>query len=145
MKYFKCGNCQTPYKIDETKINNTQINVKCNKCAANNIVRLGPVLVAQKKDGVQQYNLKIGENILGRKSKVQEASIVINDDYVSRKHAVIQLENIDNKLFISFQDLGSLNGSFNKNKIRLKSNLKYPFVSGDYFIIGLTKLTLKFN
>jgi pSer/pThr/pTyr-binding forkhead associated (FHA) protein len=64
---------------------------------------------------------------------------------VSRKHAVIQLENIDNKLFISFQDLGSLNGSFNKNKIRLKSNLKYPFLSDDYFIIGLTKLTIKFN
>jgi len=145
MKYFKCGNCQTPYKIDETKINNTQINVKCNKCSANNIVRLGPVLVAQKKDGVQQYNLKIGENILGRKSKAPEASIVINDDYVSRKHAVIQLENIDNKLFISFKDLGSLNGSFNKNKIRLKSNLKYPFLSDDYFIIGLTKLTIKFN
>ena len=116
MKYFKCGNCKTPYKIDETKINNTQINVKCNKCAANNIIRFGPVLIAQKKDWVQQYNLKIGENTIGRKSKTPEASIIINDEYISRKHAVIELENIDNKLFISFKDLSSLNGSFNKTK-----------------------------
>ena len=32
MKMFKCGSCKTPYKIDETKIQSTQLTVNCSKC-----------------------------------------------------------------------------------------------------------------
>jgi predicted Zn finger-like uncharacterized protein len=145
MKYFKCGQCQTPYKIDETKIATTQVVVTCTKCGAKNVLRFGPVLVAQSKDKVQQFNLKMGTNILGRLSKTPEADLLIDDEYVSRKHAAVNIENRDNKVFISIEDNSSLNGTFNKNKVRLKSGLKYPFLPDDYFIMGLTKLTLKIN
>jgi hypothetical protein len=43
------------------------------------------------------------------------------------------------------EDHGSLNGTFNKTKTRIKPNLKYPFTKDDYFVIGLTKLTVNFN
>ncbi|MFM7769940.1 MAG: MJ0042-type zinc finger domain-containing protein [Bacteroidota bacterium] len=32
MKYFKCGNCQAPYKIDEATIKKVQVAVNCPKC-----------------------------------------------------------------------------------------------------------------
>jgi len=145
MKYFKCGKCQTPYKIDESKVNTTQVVVSCTNCSAKNIIRFGPILVAQSKEKVKQFSLKEGVNTLGRNAKNPVADILIDDEFVSRKHAALQIENRDNKIFISIEDSGSLNGTFNKNKVRLKTGLKYPFLPDDYIIIGLTKLTLKIN
>lgn len=137
--------CQAPYKIDETKITTTQAVVVCTQCGAKNILCMGPVLVAQSKEKVQQFSLKEGINILGRQSKTPQADFLIDDEYISRKHAAINIENRDNKVFISIEDKSSLNGTFNKNKVRLKPGLKYPFMPNDYIIIGLTKLTLKIN
>jgi predicted Zn finger-like uncharacterized protein len=145
MKYFKCGKCQTPYKIDESKVTTTQVVVSCTNCSAKNIIRFGPILVAQSKEKVKQFSLKEGVNTLGRNAKNPVADILIDDEFVSRKHAALQIENRDNKIFISIEDSGSLNGTFNKNKVRLKTGLKYPFLPDDYIIIGLTKLTLKIN
>jgi len=101
--------------------------------------------VAQSKEKVKQFSLKEGVNTLGRNAKNPVADILIDDEFVSRKHAALQIENRDNKIFISIEDSGSLNGTFNKNKVRLKTGLKYPFLPDDYIIIGLTKLTLKIN
>jgi len=145
MKYFKCGKCQTPYKIDESKVTTTQLVVTCTNCSSKNIIRFGPILVAQSKEKVKQFSLKEGVNTLGRNAKNPVADILIDDEFVSRKHAALQIENRDNKIFISIEDSGSLNGTFNKNKVRLKTGLKYPFLPDDYIIIGLTKLTLKIN
>jgi predicted Zn finger-like uncharacterized protein len=145
MKYFKCGQCQTPYKIDETKILTANVTVTCSKCGAKNVLRFGPVLIAQSKDKVKQFSLKMGTNTLGRLSKTPEVNLLIEDQYVSRKHASVHIENRDNKIFISIEDNGSLNGTFNKNKVRLKPSLKYPFLHDDYYIMGLTKITLKIN
>ena len=145
MKYFKCGKCQTPYKIDESKVTTTQLVVTCTNCSSKNIIRFGPILVAQSKEKVKQFSLKEGVNTLGRNAKNPVADILIDDEFVSRRHAALQIENRDNKIFISIEDSGSLNGTFNKNKVRLKTGLKYPFLPDDYIIIGLTKLTLKIN
>jgi hypothetical protein len=43
---------------------------------------------------------------------------------------------------MSIEDKGSMNGTFNKNKSKLKAALKYPINNGDYFIVGLTKLSV---
>jgi pSer/pThr/pTyr-binding forkhead associated (FHA) protein len=145
MKFFKCGKCQTPYKFDENVINNSTITVKCNKCGANNTIRLGPILIIQTKDSTKRINLTLGENSIGRNAKNKESKILIDDQYVSRKHATIYVELIDQKLFFYMEDHGSLNGTFNKTKTRIKPNLKYPFTKDDYFVIGLTKLTVNFN
>jgi hypothetical protein len=145
MKYFKCGQCQATYKIDETKVTSTQAVVVCTECKAKNVIRFGPILVCQNKEKIQQFNLKVGQNSIGRDSVNSVADFTIEDDYVSRKHAVIHVENRDNKIFISVEDSGSLNGTFNKNKVKFKPGLKYPFLQEDYIIIGLTKLSLKIN
>ena len=145
MKFFKCGKCQTPYKIDETKITSTQATITCTQCGAKNVLRFGPILVAQSKDSIQQFTLKLGANTLGRNSKTNESDLLLNDEYISRKHATIFIENSNDKIFISIEDNGSMNGTFSKNKTKLKSGLKYPFLQDEYFIIGLTKLTLKLN
>jgi hypothetical protein len=89
--------------------------------------------------------LKVGINFIGRKSANPSSDFLIDDEFVSRKHAIIHVENRDNKLFISIEDAGSLNGTFNKNKVKFKPGLKYPFLQEDYVIIGLTKLSLKIN
>lgn len=145
MKYFKCGKCQMPYKIDETKAESAQAIVTCSSCGAKNVLRFGPTLIAQSEDKIQQFSLKEGLNTLGRKAEKPEADLLIDDEYVSRKHASISIENRKNKVYIGITDQGSTNGTFNKNKVKLKPGLKYPFLENDYFIIGLTKLTLKIN
>lgn len=142
MKLFKCGQCQTPYKIDETKITTTQATVKCVKCGSKNVLRLGPVLRVQSKQGLRQFSLKEGINSIGRKSANANASIQIEDPYVSRDHANLYVENKEGKIFFSIEDKGSLNGTFNKNKTKLKASLKYPITDGEYFIVGLTKISI---
>jgi hypothetical protein len=145
MKYFKCGNCQKAYKIDETKVASSIVIVECSSCKAKNSVRFGPVLVAQSNEVVKQFALKLGENVIGRKSEDAKAEILINDEYISRRHASIFIEEKDGKLFAFICDNSSLNGTFNQKKARLKTGLKYPLTTKDFYIAGLTKLFLKFN
>jgi len=143
MKYFKCGNCQAPYKIDDTKITSSTAMVECTNCKARNVIRLGPVIVAQNKNDLKRYSLKLGNNTIGRRCKDSKAEILIDDNYVSRIHATIQLEKKDNKLFFSITDNKSMNGTFNKAKNKIKPGLKYPFNEQDFFIVGLTKITIE--
>lgn len=144
MKYFKCGSCQAPYKIDETQIRTTQIQVECPQCKAKNILHFGPVLVFQSKDKISKINMKEGEQVIGRKtSKTSKAQILIEDEYVSREHVCITTEKKLGKVFFYIQDLGSSNGTFNKHKQRLKTGLKYAFLPDEYFVIGLTKISLQ--
>jgi predicted Zn finger-like uncharacterized protein len=145
MKYFKCGHCQSPYKIDETKVTSSMIVIKCNQCGTGNIVRFGPILVAQTKEQTKQFSLQLGENKIGRVSDDKQVEISIKDPYVSKNHATINLEEREGKIFFFIRDDKSTNGTFNRNKLKLKSELKYPFTPNDFYIIGLTKLSIKFT
>lgn len=145
MKYFKCGHCQSPYKIDETKVTSSMIVLKCNQCGTGNIVRFGPILVAQTKDQIKQFSLQLGENKIGRVSDDKRVEISINDPHVSKNHASITLEEREGKIFFFIRDDKSTNGTFNRNKVKLKSELQYPFTPDDFYIIGLTKLSIKFT
>jgi pSer/pThr/pTyr-binding forkhead associated (FHA) protein len=144
MKIFRCAKCGHPHKFDETGLNAAQVMISCVKCKSRNIINLGPVLIAQSESTSVQFPLKSGENIVGRKSKGTDIGIILGDKYVSRRHANIRLEKNDDKLFISIEDLESTNGTFDRNKKKLKPKLRYPFLPGESFIVGLTKLTLKF-
>jgi hypothetical protein len=63
MKIFKCGNCKTPYKLDEKQFNSPEIVVTCLKCGAKNSIKFGPMLVVTTKDGNQaRIFLKKGAN-----------------------------------------------------------------------------------
>jgi predicted Zn finger-like uncharacterized protein len=144
MKYFKCGNCQSPYKIDETQIRTTQIQIVCPKCSTKNLLHFGPVLVFQSRDKISKVNLKEGEQIIGRKtSKSNGAHILVEDEFVSREHVCISIQKKEGKIYFYIQDMGSSNGTFNKHKQRLKTGLRYAFLPDDYFVIGLTKISLQ--
>ena len=145
MKYFKCGKCQRPYKIDETKVSNSQVVVTCAECGAKNKIDFGPCLVTQNKVATKQFYLKMGSNQIGRQTKDSKLDILIDDEYVSRHHATIYLEKHEGKVFLFVEDNNSMNGTFNRNKTKFKAGLKYPLLQNDYIIVGLTKLYLKIN
>ena len=142
MKYFKCGKCQSPYKIDESNLTTEKTFVKCNQCQSLNVIRSGPVLIAQNGQSIKKFNLKPGVNSIGRNAKEKSAEILIDDKYVSRKHADIILEQKDGKWTFFVCDNNSTNGTFNSKRDKLKAGLKYTFSKDDYFIIGVTKLSI---
>lgn len=145
MKYFKCGKCNSMYKIDEQKVTRTQVVVGCTKCGAKNILRFGPTLVVQSKSSIKQLPLKEGVNLIGRSSRSGKTSIHIEDKFISREHAEIKIEKKGDKLLISIMDLGSTNGIYNNKKQKIQPNKRYPFKVNDYYTVGLTKLIFKYN
>jgi pSer/pThr/pTyr-binding forkhead associated (FHA) protein len=145
MKLFKCGKCAKNYKVDTSKVESTKLVITCSSCNSKNIIRLGPVLVTQSKEGTRQFSLNLGENTIGRKTNSSPNKIQIDDQYVSRNHASIFLEEKENKLYFFIADLESKNGTFNKSKSKIKSQIKYPLTPNDYYIVGLTKVFIKYN
>jgi hypothetical protein len=144
MKVFRCAKCGHPHKFEEAGLNAAQVMISCTKCQSKNIINLGPVLIAQSETKSVQFPLKSGENIVGRNTTGSDVSIDLGDKYVSRRHANIRLEKNEEKLYISIEDLESTNGTYDKNKKKLKPKLRYPFLPGESYIVGLTKLTLKY-
>jgi hypothetical protein len=142
MKYFNCGKCKSAHQIDEALVKKSTAVITCIDCGAKNTLRFGPILIAQTKTGVKKFSLKTGVNHIGRKM-ADGTGIGLEDGYVSRNHAEIYLENKDNKYYFYIRDLGSKNGTFTKGKNRIKENLKYAFTKNDYYIVGLTKLSLQ--
>ncbi len=147
MKFFKCGKCQTQYKIDETKITNSQAVLTCSKCGAKNLIKFGVRLQIISKDekGLEHkevITLKDGSNIIGRKSQSASADILLNDEFVSRKHAAVHIEKKDGKIFISIEDLNSSNGTLNKDRKKLNPGKRYPILPGSPYFIGNSTITL---
>lgn len=146
MKYFKCGQCGTPFKIDETTVKASQVACVCTKCNSKNILRFGPHLIVQTKDKpVKQYALTLGTNTFGRKNIDKEKFILVDDKFVSKTHGEILIMEKDGKLFFYIKDAGSLNGIFTKDKTKIPANSLVPFLENDFFIAGLTKLSIKYN
>ena len=138
MKFYKCGNCQVPFKIDETKIKQPVVSVPCFKCGFKNTVRLGVFLVIQNKTELNQIPLKLGSITIGRKSSAAKDNFLyIGDEYVSRNHALITASEKEGKFSITIEDLNSTNGTFDQNKKKLAPNVKTGFSKDAYFIVGL--------
>lgn len=145
MRYFKCGKCSKNYKIGDDSITRSKLLVTCNACGAKNAIEFGPLLVIQSPHQKFTYPLKKGLNLVGRTNEKNECEIQINDGYISRKHAAISLIEKEGKIFIFIEDMNSRNGTFNREKKPIKKMLKYPFTKNDFYIVGLTKLSLKLD
>ena len=92
----------------------------------------GPVVLVSLNGRTNTYPLVLAETKIGR---LESNDIVINEQTVTKNHAVIFLE----KGKIEIKDLGSTNGTFvNGERIR-KAELKH----GDKIKLGLVELTLK--
>lgn len=147
MKNFKCGNCKTVYSIDDSKITQSQAVFTCKKCGAKNQIKFGIRIQIQYSDKGGKliknlFQLKEGVNTIGRKANTPVADILIEDDYVSRKHVAVYLEKKDNKLFIYLEDLSSSNGTFNADNQRLEAGKKYPMPAGKIYRIGNSNISL---
>lgn len=95
---------------------------------------------------IKEFELYDGLNYIGRKSQGYAQEIIINDDYVSRLHGVIEIINNE---FILY-DIGMLQSQFSKNGIFVnghskKIQAKVKLNSNDTIQIGMTKLILKIN
>jgi hypothetical protein len=145
MKFFKCGKCQKPFKIDETKIKSPIVSISCSSCSTKNTLRFGIFLLVQNKEELIEVPLKKGGIILSRSNANKlENYLYINDKFVSRKHAIIEVKEKEGKFSIFVKDLNSTNGTYDKNKNKIHPEEEIPFLKNDYFIIGLTKVSLKF-
>lgn len=92
----------------------------------------GPVVLVSLNGRTNTYPLLLAETKIGR---LESNDIVINEQTVTKNHAVILLQNGK----IEIKDLGSTNGTFvNGERIR-KAELKH----GDKIKLGLVELTLK--
>ncbi len=145
MKYFKCGKCQTPFKVDETTIKAPVLSVVCKSCETKNTLRFGGFLIIQNKTETKQIPLKIGEFLLGRKNTNNLGDFLyLDDEFVSRNHCMVSIVQKEGKFSILIEDLNSTNGTFNSKKVKLKPGIKHAFHKDDYFIAGLTKISIKF-
>ncbi|MDR3152405.1 MAG: FHA domain-containing protein [Bifidobacteriaceae bacterium] len=92
-------------------------------------LELGTALLLEHKDGQidARYLLNTPTTLIGRN---EEADILLDDNTISRKHALITRVNNNNW---TLKDLSSLNGTY-INGIRIENESK--IVSGDKILIG---------
>ena len=85
-------------------------------------------------DGVREFSLKPGENIVGR----ENVDVILADNTVSRRHAKITVEN--NQVFI--EDLGSTNGT-KLDGVRIAAGEKTEVSDGSELSFGSSVLKLQ--
>ena len=85
-------------------------------------------------DGVREFSLKPGENIVGR----ENVDVILADNTVSRRHAKITVEN--SKVFL--EDMGSTNGT-KIDGVRLAAGEKTEVSDGSELSFGSSVLNLQ--
>ncbi len=110
------------------------------------------LIVHTKDKPTVSYTLYVGENIFGRPSSNYECDIPIDDEYVSRSHAVICIEQDSfGRFSCHLLDDGakrsgkaSSNGTFiNGNAMRVPMKGKAFLFDGDAIQVGYTGLVFK--
>ena len=110
------------------------------------------LIVHAKDKPTISYTLYVGENVFGRPSANYQCDIPIDDEYVSRSHAVIHIET-DSIGRFNYQLLdngakrsgkASSNGTFiNGNDTRIAASGKVFLLDGDAIQVGYTTLVFK--
>lgn len=113
------------------------------------IVPVAFLILHTENQPVKSFELFSGKTFIGRKvHPALKPLIVLDDEYVSRLHAVIEIENDSNiyidDSFLSNEGKPSKNGTFiNGHKKRITSKTKIN--ENDVIQVGETKLILKLN
>jgi pSer/pThr/pTyr-binding forkhead associated (FHA) protein len=121
------------------------------KCYFNSAFSLtkdcGWLVVHDENAHSQIFPLKVGINIVGRKSPSKPCEVMIDtqDSFMSRNHCQVEVLQRGNGYLYVIKDLGSQNGVFinaDRNS-RLKKDDEVYLQNGDTVQIGRTKVVLK--
>ena len=107
----------------------------------------GWLVVHDENAHSQIFPLKVGINIVGRKSPSKPCEVMIDtqDSFMSRNHCQVEVLQRGNGYLFVIKDLGSQNGVFinaDRNS-RLKKDDEIYLQNGDTVQIGRTKVVLK--
>jgi len=146
---FKCPVCNTVNKLDLNKtkekheINNEKTQVSIEN--TNNIA--GWLVIHDENTKQQTHTLKMGKNIVGRKSDSKPCNVLIDteDKFMSRNHFAVEINLGTKGLEYMVYDVTSTNGTFiNANKENKLSQMDKVFLSdGDTIQAGRTKMVLR--
>ncbi|MBL0287604.1 MAG: FHA domain-containing protein [Bacteroidetes bacterium] len=142
-EYLKSIHKKNISKLEEIKLTLTKgyINPKEEKASHSNSFddkTVAWLIRHTENKNAISFPLHEGNNFLGRFGFNKENEILIDDDiFVSRKHAIIHIENGTFKI----EDIGSKNGTYiNGNEKKIKTAFLH---NSDTIQIGNTKLVLK--
>ncbi len=110
----------------------------------------GWLIINTEKSEYTSFDLFEGKNLIGRKTPNYTPDIALDDNYVSRKHAVLIVRKNENNFYeyliadnAELNGKPSSNGTFiNGDKQRLGDKVQ-KIIDGDTIQIGMTKLVLK--
>lgn len=128
--------------------NNAAVPRECNDSAFTDQEQAILVLHTEGR-ALRSYTLRPGLNILGRNQGVEHHSIVIEDEYLSRAHAVVEVINVKARHALVY-DIGELPGKkYSTNGVYINSaeqriTGKKLFRPGDTVQVGYAKLVLTY-
>jgi pSer/pThr/pTyr-binding forkhead associated (FHA) protein len=163
----KCGNCKSVLQINIPPDSSKQyLFFKCPKCDSKNrlinpefkqeierisssnpnkkdVNTIGWLVLHTENIPPITYTIFEGKNIIGRPTKDNSVDVSIkNDGYLSRKHAILNIEFKHGKWQYIFSDNNSTNGTFH-NTEKVEKGEELYLEEGDTIQVGRTKLVLK--
>ena len=160
----KCSNCGTMLRIDSTRIQPQNPQIRCPRC--KNIFgvtipeeetkiyagqetekALAWLVVHDENVKHQTYSLNKGRQVVGKKSISKPCKIMIEceDPYMSRNHCEIEVRDQNGRVEVLLSDKGSLNGTWinAKENVKLGKTEKVYLQDNDMLQLGMTKIVLK--
>ena len=149
----KCPYCNTVFlaKKDEdntTLSDNTEkISITNSVFANKNNSNKAWLIVHDENTNIQTFELKLGKNIVGRKSLSKPCDIMIEteDNTMSRNHFCIEIKQSEKGNSYILFDLNSTNATFinTKSLLQLKNEDEYLLQDNDLIQAGRTKIVFK--
>ena len=144
------GNSYGENNCDETQIGNSSIGCEETKIANDgDKTRIGSALKQQMvgrlvDNSGREYQLCLGVNTIGRKATTSTASvqIITNDRYMSRNHAVIEVQQIGEQTVHILKNGANKNPSYLNGSL-VAANDQLILNDGNRLTFGKTELTFK--
>ncbi len=130
----ECPVCHTPNPPSETYCIDCGFLLASDPVAAGEVEETPSLGTLVTADGTREFPLKPGQNAVGR----QDADILLMHSTVSRRHAVVTVE--DGKVFV--EDLGSTNGTTVDGR-KLEPNERVELSDGREVVFGSQALRLQ--
>ena len=156
-----CRHCYTNNKLSRSKIeepvlpkeeffaHTIAVNISKSPVTEEQPLSPGWIFVHDENAPKQCFDLKSGKNIIGRRSSVSvDIPIYTNDEYMSRRHCMIEINpNQDGGYEFLLSDFKALNGTFINGvaKKRLGTGDIFLLNDGDTIQLGMTKVVIRIN